>query len=84
MAVDIGALIDIAHFKAQVDRPVRSCRSSERAEGFDEIVMPGGRAQRKTERRRREGIPLRDEDWGNMVRIAGEVGVDLEALRSGT
>ena len=44
MAVDIGALIDIDHFKAQVDRLVRSCRSSERAEGFDEIVMPGERA----------------------------------------
>ena len=44
MAVDIGALIDIDHFKAQVDRLVRSCRSSERAEGFSEIVMPGERA----------------------------------------
>ena len=46
--------------------------------------MEGARAQREAERRRREGIPLRDEDWGNVVRIAGEVGVDLEALRSGT
>ena len=84
MAVDIGALVDLDHFKAEVDRLVRSCRSSERAEGFSEIVMPGERAQREAERRQREGIPLRDEDWGNVERIAGEVGVDLEALRDGT
>ena len=44
MAVDIGALIDIDYFKTQVDRLIRSCRSSERAEGFSEIVMPGERA----------------------------------------
>lgn len=84
MAVDIGALVDLDRFKADVDRLVRSCRSSQRAEGFSEIVMPGERAQREAERRRREGIPLRDEDWGNVARIAGEVGVDLEALRDGT
>ena len=84
MAVDIGALVEIDHFKTEVDRLIRSCRSSERAEGFSEIVMPGERAQREAERRRREGIPLRDEDWGNVQRIADEVGVDLELLRDGT
>ena len=84
MAVDIGALVDLDHFKAEVDGLVRSCRSSQRAEGFSKIVMPGERAQREAERRQREGIPLRDEDWGNVERIAGEVGVDLEALRGGT
>ena len=51
---------------------------------YGDVCMEGARAQREAERRRREGIPLRDEDWGNVVRIAGEVGVDLEALRSGT
>ena len=81
MAIDIGALVDIEDFKAEIDRLVRSCRTSRRAEGFSEIVMPGERAQREAVRRRREGVPLRDEDWGNVERIAGEVGVDLEALR---
>ena len=64
MAVDIGALVDIGHFKTEVDRLVRSCRSSEREEGFSEIVMPGERAQREAERRRGEGIPVRDEGLG--------------------
>ena len=84
MAVDIGALVDIGQFKTEVDRLVRSCHSSERAEGFGEIVMPGERAQREAERRRSDGIPLRDEDWGNVERIAGEVGVELELLRDET
>ena len=80
MAVDIGALVDLDNFKAQVDRLIRSCRSSNLAEGFGEIVMPGERAQAEAKRRDLEGIPLRDEDWANIERIAGELGVDLDAL----
>ena len=81
MAVNIGALVDLEAFKEQVDRLICSCRSSTPAEGFHDIVMPGERAQLEAQRRQREGIPLRDEDWANIVHIAGEVGVDLEALR---
>ena len=81
MAVDIAALVDLDHFKGEVDQLIRSCRGSERADGISEIVMPGERAQREAERRAREGIPLRDEDWASLQRIAGEVGVDLDSLR---
>ena len=82
MAVDISALVDLDHFKSEVDRLIRSCHDSNLAEGFTEIVMPGERAQREAERRAREGVPLREEDWANLERIAGEVGVDLDSLRS--
>ena len=84
MAVNIGALIDLDEFKSKVDELVRHCKASRPAEGFSEVVMPGERAQREAERRRREGIPLRDEDWANLSRIAAEVGVDLDALRDGS
>ena len=33
------------------------------------------------ESRLREGIPVREEHWDQVVAIAGEVGIDLEALR---
>ena len=82
MAVNIGALVDIDDFKASVDGLIRNCKGSRLAEGFDEIVMPGERAQATAERRTREGVPLRDEDWANIERIAGELDIDIDALRA--
>jgi LDH2 family malate/lactate/ureidoglycolate dehydrogenase len=82
MAVNIGNLVDLDEFKAKVDGVIRNCKASRLAEGFSEIVMPGERAQREAERRRRDGVPLREEDWANVVRIAAELDVDLEALRT--
>ncbi len=81
MAVDIAGLVDLDEFKAKVDKLIRSCKGTRLAEGFSEIVMPGERAQQIAERRARDGVPLRDEDWANVERIAAEVGVDLDALR---
>ena len=82
MAINIANLVDLDEFKAKVDGLIRNCKSSRLADGFSEIVMPGERARHETERRQREGVPLRDEDWTNVVTIAGEVGFDLEALRA--
>jgi LDH2 family malate/lactate/ureidoglycolate dehydrogenase len=83
MAVNIANLVDLDEFKAKVDGVIRDCKTSRLAEGFSEIVMPGERAQREAARRRRDGVPLRDEDWATVVRIAAELDIDLEALRTG-
>lgn len=84
MAVNIANLVELDAFKAKVDGLIRNCKGSRLAEGFSEIVMPGERAQREAARRRRDGVPLRGEDWANVVRIAAELDVDLEALRTGS
>ena len=81
MAVNVGALLDVEQFKHQVDLLIRSCRESSPADGIDTVVMPGEKAQHEALRREREGVPLREEDWNNIVRIASEVGVDLDKLR---
>lgn len=79
MAIDVGALMPIAEFKAKVDDLIRSVRASRRAEGFDEIVLPGEREARLARRRRSEGIPVRDDHWNNIVAIARDAGMELEA-----
>jgi LDH2 family malate/lactate/ureidoglycolate dehydrogenase len=83
MAVNIGALVELAAFRTQVDALVQSCKAARLAEGFSEIVMPGEHAQRTAALRERDGVPLREEDWANLERIAREVGVDLDGLRAG-
>ena len=82
MAINIDRLVPIDQFKARVDDLIRAIKSSRLAEGFDEIVLPGEHAQREEERRLKEGISIRDEDWDYLSNIAAEVGIDLDSLRS--
>ena len=44
--------------------------------------MPGERAQEEYERRSREGVPVREEHWDQVLAIASEVGVDVEGIRA--
>jgi LDH2 family malate/lactate/ureidoglycolate dehydrogenase len=80
LVIDLGRLMPLPEFKEKIDRVVRSVKSSRLAEGFDEIVLPGERAARQMERRQREGVPVREEEWLNIVAIAKERGVDLEGV----
>ena len=82
MAVNVGNLQPLDNFKAKIDEMIRNVKESETAEGFDEIVLPGERAHREYERRSREGVPVREEHWEQVVRIGEEVGVDVEGLRT--
>ena len=81
MAINIGNLVDLDAFKSRIDGLIRDIKSSRLAAGFEEIVLPGERALAEAERRRRDGIPVRDEDWAYIERVAQETGVDLEAVR---
>ena len=79
-------------------RRPRRPRPLQGGSGLPRSLLPllgaGGRFQRDRDARRAGAArgraaparrhSLRDEDWGNVERIAGEVGVDLEALRDGT
>ena len=81
MAINVNNLTPLDEFKAKVDGLIRNVKASRRAEGFEDILLPGERAMSEEESRLREGIPVREEHWDQVVAIAGEVGIDLEALR---
>jgi L-2-hydroxycarboxylate dehydrogenase (NAD+) len=81
LAIDVAAIMPLPEFKAKIDDLIRSVKASRLADGFSEILLPGERAQREAERRMRDGIPIRREEWDKVVAIAGELGLDLEALR---
>ncbi len=82
MAVNVGNLQPLDEFKSKVDEMIRNVKSSAVASGFEEIVLPGERAQAEYERRSREGVPVREEHWEQALSIAGEVGVDVEGIRA--
>ena len=79
-AFDIAQFTDVDEFKTKVDRAIDQAKASPLAPGFKEILMPGERGYREEERRRREGIPIDDKVWRDVVELARERGVDAAAV----
>ena len=80
MAVNVADLMLVDAFKKRVDTWIRTIKGSRLAQDADQILIPGERSLREEARRLEEGIPLLDEHWTHLVRMAAEVGVDVAAL----
>jgi L-2-hydroxycarboxylate dehydrogenase (NAD+) len=81
-AIDVGKLVPIDQFKAKVDELIRDIKASRIARGFRAIVVPGHRAMEEAERRKREGVPVREEDWSYVCGVAAELDLDVGQLRA--
>ena len=57
-AVDIGFFIDVDEYRALLDETVDELKSLPKADGHDEILMPGEPENRTLDARARDGIPL--------------------------
>ena len=79
MAINVGEIRPIEDFKADADRLIRSLRSVEPAQGFERVIVPGEVEASNEERRKREGVPIRPEDWQGVVEVANRLRVDLPA-----
>ncbi len=76
MAIDVSKLQPIEAFKAATDGFARALRAVEPAQGFESVIVPGDIEAKNEEQRKREGIPLRDEDWQGVLDVAARLGVD--------
>jgi LDH2 family malate/lactate/ureidoglycolate dehydrogenase len=75
LVIDPGQLGGAEHFAKEVadlDAFVRSCP---RIDGVDEILLPGDPERRMFQKRSAEGVPLDDGNWGELVKLAGRLGV---------
>ena len=79
--VDPSRLMPIELFKSRVDTWIRTIKGSRLVKGAEEILLPGERAQRNEKRCLTDGVELRDEHWENLVQIAAELEIDIQALR---
>ena len=57
-AIDIGAFTNVEEYKEHVDNLIEGLKALPKAEGFDEILVPGEPEDRVYEDRIRHGIPL--------------------------
>ncbi len=74
IAIDPERFVGKERFMAEMDSLVEWVKSSRPAPGFDEVLVPGEVERREWQRRTREGIPVDDETWRQILGAAGSTG----------
>jgi LDH2 family malate/lactate/ureidoglycolate dehydrogenase len=77
MAIDLAQFGDPVRFRQEVDRLVKALKALPRAEGAQEILMPGERGARTLEQRSRDGIPLPGAVRAELAALAERLGVAM-------
>ena len=80
-AINIEQFQPIEKFKSIIDGLVRHVKASPPRAGFDEVLLPGERECITREKRMREGIPIDDIFWQDVVATAKMVGLELNLLK---
>jgi amino acid adenylation domain-containing protein len=75
MAIDPELFMSSPDFTARVDRLIEMTKASERAEGAEEILVPGESELRARERSLREGVPLRPSTYQALRKYAVKAGL---------
>jgi ureidoglycolate dehydrogenase (NAD+) len=76
VAVDLGMLTDLETYKTDVDALIAQIKSLPKAEGVEEILVPGEPEHRMDAHRWQAGIPLPDGTVRNLIAAAEQL--DLE------
>jgi len=80
-AVHIATFGDVEAYREHVDRLIEGIKSLPKAEGVEEIMVPGEPEQRVLAERQAQGIPLPEGTVRNLREVALRLGVPLpEAL----
>jgi LDH2 family malate/lactate/ureidoglycolate dehydrogenase len=75
--IDISQFVDPTAFKANIDQMVEEIKSSRRAEGTEEIFLPGEIEFRMEEERQASGIPVGAETVAELREVGRSCGVDI-------
>ncbi len=75
--IDIGQFAGREHFLKEVGDLSEAVRSCPRAEGVQDILLPGDPERREKARRQKNGIPLDDGTWGQLVKVAQRLNVPV-------
>ena len=77
LAIDVSRFMPLEVFERRMRSLVAMVKSSKTAKGYNEVLVAGEPEWRAEEHRRRDGIPLSDGVWQNLVAAAEKLGVAL-------
>ena len=80
VAIDIAAFVDVELYGRNVDRLVAGIKSLPKADGIDEILVPGEHGDRILKERERDGIPMPPGTWKGLVAAAERFGLNLPSV----
>jgi LDH2 family malate/lactate/ureidoglycolate dehydrogenase len=80
MAIDPELFMPTADFTARVDRLIEQTKAGERAEGVEEILVPGESEMRARELSLRDGVPLRRSTYDALRKYGRNAGLDTELV----
>ena len=76
-AVSQSAFRSAASYTDAVARITERITSVPPADGFDEVLLPGGPESRARVARTRDGVPIPQSTWQTIGKLAAELGVDM-------
>jgi uncharacterized oxidoreductase len=75
VVLNVAAFRPLAEFKREVAEFARYIKATPTAAGVSEVFYPGELEWRTEQRRRAEGIPIEDETWSAVARVADKLGL---------
>lgn len=76
-AIDVSRFIDINEYKEQVDSLIDHLKELPRADGFDDILMPGEKEERTYAERIKTGIPVPPKTLDTLRQIAADLKIEF-------
>ena len=76
-AIDISRFTDVEEYKAQVDQLIDRLKELPRADGFDQILMPGEREELCYAERIKAGIPVPARTLSSLRKVAEDLNVEF-------
>jgi len=79
-AIDIGTFTDVEEYKEHIDHLIEGLKTLPKAEGFDEILIPGEPEDRVYEDRIQHGIPLPPGTIRHLRSVAERFEIELPPI----
>jgi hydroxycarboxylate dehydrogenase B len=80
LVLDISQFAGAEHFLHETTTLAQNIRDCPKAEGVEDIMLPGDPERRSKAARLKSGIPLDDGTWGQLTALAQKLGVDLPTV----
>ncbi len=78
IAISVAAFRPLEDFKTEVTEFAKFLKASRPAQGFEAVLYPGEIEWQRTQERLRTGIPIEDETWSEIQKLAATVSVSTE------